>query len=67
MPFAGSGRSAYRDLGGFAIVGVKATWKAGKDMALDFGVSNLGDKWYELGDGLPMPGRSWFVHGTYRF
>ena len=67
VPFAGSGRSAYRDLGGFAIVGVKATWKAGKDMALDFGVSNLGDKWYELGDGLPMPGRSWFVHGTYRF
>ncbi len=67
VPFAGSGRSAYGDLGGFAIVGVKATWKAGKDMALDFGVSNLGDKWYELGDGLPMPGRSWFVHGTYRF
>ena len=67
VPFAGSGRSAYRDLGGFAILGVKATWKPRKDMALDFGVSNLGDKWYELGDGLPMPGRSWFVHGTYRF
>ena len=67
VPFAGSGRSAYRDLGGFAIVGVKATWKPRKDMALDFGVSNLGDKWYELGDGLPMPGRSWFIHGTYRF
>ena len=63
VPFA----KTYRDLGGFAIVGVKATWKARKDMALDFGVGNLGDKWYELADGLPMPGRSWFVHGTYRF
>ncbi|WP_298211292.1 TonB-dependent receptor [Acidovorax sp.] len=67
VPFAGSGRSSYRDLGGFAILGVKATWKPRKDMALDFGVNNLGDKWYELGDGLPMPGRSWFIHGTYRF
>ena len=63
VPFA----TVYRDLGGFAILGVKATWKPRKDMALDFGVSNLGDKWYELADGLPMPGRSWFVHGTYRF
>ena len=67
VPFAASGRSTYLDLGGFAILGVKATWKLRKDMALDFGVSNLGDKWYELADGLPMPGRSWFVHGTYRF
>ena len=63
VPFA----TAYRDLGGFAIVGVKATWKIRKDMALDFGVRNLGDKWYELADGLPMPGRSWFVYGTHRF
>ena len=57
----------YRDLGGFAIVGVQATWKPRKDMALDFGVSNLGDKWYELADGLPMAGRSWFIRGNYRF
>lgn len=62
-----AGRSPYRDMGDFAIVGVKATWKPRKDMALDFGVSNLGDKWYELADGLPMAGRSWFVRGSYRF
>jgi iron complex outermembrane receptor protein len=36
-------------------------------MALDFGVSNLGDKWYELSDGFPLPGRTWFVRGSYRF
>lgn len=65
--FAGTGGVLYRDLGGFGMVGVKATWKARKDMALDFGVSNLGDKWYELADGLPMPGRAWYVRGTYRF
>lgn len=64
---AASGKTAYRDLGGFGIVGVKATWKPRKDMALDFGVNNLGDKWYELSDGFPLPGRTWFVRGSYRF
>lgn len=67
VAFAGSGKTIYRDLAGFGIVGVKATWKPRKDMALDFGVSNLGDKWYELSDGFPLPGRTWFVRGSYRF
>ncbi|AVP57567.1 TonB-dependent receptor plug domain-containing protein [Pulveribacter suum] len=57
----------YRRLGGFATAGLKATYKPAKDVAVDFGVNNLADKWYELADGYPMPGRSWFVHGVYRF
>lgn len=67
VAFAGSGKTIYRELGGFGTVGLKAVWKPGKDMSIDFGVHNLGDKWYELSDGFPMPGRTWFVHGTYRF
>ena len=67
VAFAASGKTIYRDLAGFGIVGVKATWKPRKDMALDFGVANLGDKWYELSDGFPLPGRTWFVRGSYRF
>ena len=67
VQLASSGQPSYSELSGFGIVGVKATWKPRKDFALDFGVSNLGDKWYELADGLPMSGRSWFAHGTYKF
>lgn len=58
---------AYRQLGGFGTAGVKAVYKPAKDVALDFGVNNLGDKWYELADGHPMPGRFWYVNGIYRF
>ena len=57
----------YRKLGGFAVAGLSAAYKPMKNMALEFGVNNLGDKWYELADGHPMPGRAWYVHGSYRF
>ncbi|ASI67856.1 TonB-dependent receptor [Diaphorobacter nitroreducens] len=57
----------YRQLGGFGTAGLKAVYKPVKDFALDFSVNNLGDKWYELADGYPMPGRFWYINGTYRF
>ena len=58
---------AYRQLSGFGTTGVKAIYKPTKDFALDFGVDNLADKWYELADGHPMPGRFWYINGSYRF
>jgi len=67
VAFSGSGQTAYRDLGGFGIAGLKAQWAPRQDVTVDFGVNNLGDKWYELADGYPMPGRTWFVHANYRF
>ena len=67
VAFAGSGQTVYRELAGFGILGVNATWKVRKDMTLDFGINNLGDNWYELSDGFPLPGRTWFVRGSYRF
>ena len=67
VAFAASGKTIYRAPGGFGIAGLKAQWSPRKDMSVDFGVNNLGDKWYELADGFPMPGRTWFVHANYRF
>ena len=67
MAFAGIGKNEYRDEAGFGNVGVKAVWTPRKDVTLDFGVNNVGDKWYELADGMPMPGRSWFANASYRF
>jgi len=67
VAFSGSGQTTYRDLGGFGIAGLKAQWAPRQDVTVDFGVNNLGDKWYELADGYPMPGRTWFAHANYRF
>lgn len=57
----------YRQLGGFATTGVKATYTPVRDVSLELGVNNLADKWYELADGYPMPGRYWYVNARYRF
>ena len=59
--------SGYRQLGGFGSAGLKAIYKPTKALALDFGVNNLGNKWYELADGHPVPGRFWYLNGSYRF
>jgi len=56
-----------RDLPGFGAVGVKASWMPRDGLGLDLGVRNVGDKWYELADGYPMPGRTWFVIANWRF
>ncbi|MDY0309637.1 MAG: TonB-dependent receptor [Castellaniella sp.] len=58
---------SYIDLPGFAVLGLKATFEPRKDISLGFGVRNVMDKYYELADGYPMPGRTWFVNGMYRF
>ena len=58
---------AYRQLGGFATTGVKATYTPMRDVSLELGVNNLADKWYEMADGYPMPGRYWYVNARYRF
>jgi len=67
VAFADGKNNTWRDLAGFGVAGLKATYRPRKDFALDLGVHNLGDKWYELAEGYPMPGRVWFVQGSYRF
>lgn len=56
-----------RDLPGYGITGVKASWRPREAWDFDLGVRNIGDKWYELADGYPMPGRTWFANANWRF
>ncbi|HEL3782855.1 TPA: TonB-dependent receptor [Stenotrophomonas maltophilia] len=56
-----------RDLPGYGITGFKASWSPRKAWDFDLGVRNIGDKWYELADGYPMPGRTWFANANWRF
>jgi iron complex outermembrane receptor protein len=61
------GSSGYTRLGGFTLLGTKAVWKPRKDMAIELGVANLLDENYELSDGYPMPGRTWFTNAKFTF
>jgi len=48
-------------------LGAKLLWLPRADTEVELGVRNLGDKWYELSEGYPMPGRSWFANLNYRY
>lgn len=67
VSFATARTNTWREPGGYGVVGLGATWTLRSDVSLDVGVNNIGNRWYELADGLPMPGRTWFINGTYRF
>ncbi len=59
--------NAYRQLGGYTELGLKAIWKPVKDVTVDVGVRNLTDKNYELADGFVMPGRTMYANLRYQF
>lgn len=65
--FSGAGQTGYRALARFATTGAKLVWTPAADFAIEAGGKNLGDKWYALADGFPMPGRTWYANATYRF
>ncbi len=67
VAFSGSAQQQTVALGGWGIVNLRARYRLRPDTTVDFGVANLGDKWYQLADGLPMPGRSAYVNVGYRF
>lgn len=67
VAFTSGKQSSYQDLAGFAVLGLQAQYQPRQGYALQFGVSNVGDKWYEYAEGYPMPGRVWYVNGRYRF
>lgn len=58
---------AYRQLGGYAELGVKAIWKPVKGVSVDVGVRNLTNKNYELSEGYVMPGRTMYANMRYQF
>ncbi len=66
--YSGPGNhNGFLQLGGFTNVGAKLVWSPRDDIEVEVGGRNLGDKWYELTEGYPMPGRNWFVDLNYRF
>lgn len=68
VTYSGPGnRGGFLQLGGYAIFGAKLAWMPRADTEIELGVRNLGDKWYELSEGYPMPGRSWFANLYYRY
>lgn len=67
VPISGSGRNAFRSLSGFGDINLNAAWQPHKQWRLDGGVNNMANKWYELADGYPMPGRTWYLNATYSF
>jgi iron complex outermembrane receptor protein len=67
VPLSASGQAQVYQMAGYGVANLRARYLPRPDTTLDFGVANLGDKWYQLADGLPMPGRSWYVNLGYRF
>lgn len=59
--------NGYTHLGVFTLLGAKAFWKPRKDISFELGVANLLDENYELSDGYPMPGRTYFANMKYSF
>lgn len=62
-----SGNSEAMALAGYGTTHLRARYMPRKDTTVDFGIYNLADKWYQLSDGVPMPGRSLYVNLGYRF
>lgn len=68
VTYSGPGNQAgFLRLGGYLTLGAKLVWTPLQDVDIEIGGRNLGDKWYELAEGYPMPGRSWFANLSYRF
>ena len=55
------------ELGSYSTSDLKLAWSPAKPLTLEIGSNNLFDRNYQLVDGYPSPGRSWFVNGQYQF
>ena len=68
VAYVGPGnQGGYLRLDGHATFGAKLVWSPLDGLDIEAGGRNLGDKWYELAEGYPMPGRTWFANVSYRF
>lgn len=67
VPVSITGQPPYLTLRGFTVLGLKGVWTPITQVDVEVGGRNLTDKWYELAEGYPMPGRSWFANVIYRF
>jgi len=68
VTYAGPGnQGGFLRLSGYAMFGAKLAWTPLDGLDIEAGGRNLGDKWYELAEGYPMPGRTWFANVSYQF
>ena len=54
-------------LGGFSVLGLKASWSPSTALTVEAGVDNASDRNFQLDDGFPAAGRSWFANLRYTF
>ncbi|MCS4309192.1 iron complex outermembrane receptor protein [Rheinheimera pacifica] len=59
--------SATRELTGFTVLNLSANYQLPANWQLSLGLNNATDKYYELADGFPTAGRSWFINLFYSF
>lgn len=68
VTYSGPGnQGGFLRLGGHATFDAKLVFSPLDGLDIEAGGRNLGDKWYELAEGYPMPGRTWFANIRYRF
>lgn len=68
VTYAGPGSvGGYKQIAGYATFGAKLVWSPREDVDVEAGARNIGNRWYELADGYPMPGRTWFTNVIFRF
>jgi iron complex outermembrane recepter protein len=53
--------------GQFVVINTKASYEPLKDVMVEVGVNNLLDRDYELAEGYPEPGRTFFVQARYKW
>jgi iron complex outermembrane receptor protein len=52
-------------LPGYAVAGLKLSWRAMRGLSFELGGDNLADKHYELDAGFPSAGRTWYANLRY--
>jgi iron complex outermembrane recepter protein len=62
-----SSSNGLRETTSFTVVNAKATYSLYKGLAMEAGVNNLFDENYEIEEGYPEEGISYFVNLTYRY
>ncbi|MDP0926852.1 TonB-dependent receptor [Paracoccus onubensis] len=55
------GKIAYTRMGGFGLANLDAEWQATDQASVVFGIHNLFDRDYQLVEGYPEPGRTFFL------
>jgi iron complex outermembrane receptor protein len=55
------------ELAGFTTLNLKVAYTLSKQVELEAGLNNVTDRNYELADGFPSAGRTWFANANYHY